>query len=45
MPDQPDDLILTLVLEMRASLQRMEQTLDEFLASKSPLSGTDARAT
>jgi hypothetical protein len=35
MPGQPDDLILTLLLEMRASLRRIEEKLDEFAASKS----------
>jgi hypothetical protein len=39
MPDQPDDVILTLLLEMRASLQRIEAKLDEFAASKSRLPG------
>jgi hypothetical protein len=34
MQDQPDHLILRLLLEMRASLQRIEQKLDEFAASK-----------
>jgi hypothetical protein len=38
MPDQPNDLILTFLLEMRASLQRIEEKLDEFLASKSSVS-------
>jgi len=44
MQDQPDDLILTLLLEMRASLQRIERKLDEFSASKSgePVSPPEA---
>jgi hypothetical protein len=36
MPDQPD-FILTLLLEIRASLQRIEAKLDEFAATKSRL--------
>jgi hypothetical protein len=35
MSNHPDDLILALLLEMRASLQRIEEKLDAFAVSKS----------
>jgi hypothetical protein len=40
MSNQPDDLTLTLLLDMRASLQRIEEKLDEFAASKNALEQT-----
>jgi hypothetical protein len=40
----PDDLILTLLQEMRASLQRIEEELDEFAASKSGLPDSTAES-
>jgi hypothetical protein len=44
-PDQADDLILTLLLEMRATLQRIEERLDEFAASKSASPGSTPEPT